>query len=175
MLGRRWIVYSKGGWVLHMLRRVVGDTVFFQATRNYMSDSTLVYGNALTVDFQRHFENVLGGSTSMAWFFNEWLTQANRPNYTISWGSHLSGVTTYADLRITQTQTSATYIMPLDFRINFTDSSNTTVTVWNTQYARQDFHVPVGISKTVSSVVFDPDNWVLKNSNITQLREWDNY
>lgn len=155
------IVYRKGAWVLHMLRHVVGDSTFFAAMRNYAADTALTYGNAVSIDLQHDVEKTVGGSTSLTWFFNEWLYQANRPNYFWGASSHVSSGTTYFDLEIRQTQASATYVMPIDFRITFTPSGSTTVTVWNTQYAKQNYHIPLGPGLTVSTITFDPDNWVL--------------
>jgi aminopeptidase N len=155
------IVYRKGAWVLHMLRHIVGDTTFFAALKNYAADTALRYGTAVSLDFQHDVEKTMGGSTSLSWFFDAWLYQANRPNYTWGASSHVSSGTTYFDLEIRQTQSAATYIMPLDFKITFTPSGSTTVTVWNTQYAKQDYHIPLGLGLTVNTITIDPDNWIL--------------
>ncbi len=37
------IVYHKGAWVLHMLRHVMGDTLFFEATKSYLNDLQIKY------------------------------------------------------------------------------------------------------------------------------------
>jgi aminopeptidase N len=68
--------YSKGAWVLHMLRNVVGDETFFQGIREYYArhrDST-----ALTGDLRAVMEEVSG--RELAWFFEQWL---ERPGYPV--------------------------------------------------------------------------------------------
>jgi len=46
--------YEKGGWVLHMLRHIMGDKQFFAGIRDYYR--TYRDGNALTGDFQKVME-----------------------------------------------------------------------------------------------------------------------
>ena len=49
------LTYDKGSMVTHMLRWVMGDANFFQALRNYLSDSNLAYGYALTNNLKSCF------------------------------------------------------------------------------------------------------------------------
>ncbi|MFB3894989.1 MAG: M1 family metallopeptidase [bacterium] len=166
------IVYRKGAWVLHMLRHILGDTTFFAALKNYAADTALRYGNAVSLDFQHDVEKTMGGSTSMSWFFDEWLNQANRPNYTWSCVTHAVAVgspTTVLDITITQTQSAATYIMPIDFKVTFLPSGSTTVKIWNTQYAAQTVHISLGTLGKVTTVTIDPDNWILDYNNASVL------
>ena len=44
--------------VTHMLRWKIGDAAFFQALKNYLADSSLAYGYALTGDLKSHLEKV---------------------------------------------------------------------------------------------------------------------
>src|SRR5690554_1879840 len=60
--------YQKGGWVLHMLRRHVGDEAFFEGLRTYY---TRYRGhNATTADFRRVMEEVSG--QDLGAFFAQW-------------------------------------------------------------------------------------------------------
>ena len=63
--------YSKGGIVLHMLRGVVGDSIFFKILKTYSNDPLVAYGTAVTADFQRDAEAVYG--EDLEYFFNEWI------------------------------------------------------------------------------------------------------
>lgn len=169
------IVYRKGGWVLHMLRKVMGDEPFFQGLKSYFGDTTLLYGNALTPDFQGHMENALSTNTSLSWFFNEWLYQAVRPAYNLQWGQYTQDSSTRLMLRISQTQSGSQYIMPIDIKVNFSDGSSKVVNVWNTQYATQEFNLDLGVSKTISGIVFDPDNWILDTVTTVPVNDWAQY
>jgi aminopeptidase N len=66
--------YEKGGFILHMLRRQVGDSAFFAALRLYYGrhrDSTAVTG-----DLRAAMEHSSG--QQLGWFFDQWL---RRPGY----------------------------------------------------------------------------------------------
>jgi aminopeptidase N len=73
--------YQKGGWVLHMLRRKLGDTIFWQGIRNYFA----AYNgrNAATEDFRKIMEAASG--TDLKAFFRQWLYVAGQPQLTINW------------------------------------------------------------------------------------------
>lgn len=151
------IVYRKGAWVLHMLRRVLGDTAFFQGARNYIADPALRYGTANSEDVERNFETAAG--QQLDWYFDQWLLRAARPNYTWNWSTHTAGPDTYVDIDLLQTQSGGTYVMPIDFRVDFSGGGTADFTVNNTM-AAQSFSVNVGPG-TVTDVTFDPDNWLL--------------
>jgi aminopeptidase N len=50
--------YQKGGWTLHMLRRLVGDSAFFRGVRQYYAEHR--HGTAVTDDFRRAVEATSG-------------------------------------------------------------------------------------------------------------------
>ncbi len=75
--------YAKGGIVLHMLRGVLGDELFFETLQNYLTDQELAYGVATTEDFQRVAEEVSG--KDLEYFFNEWIYGENYPKYNFAW------------------------------------------------------------------------------------------
>jgi aminopeptidase N len=52
--------YAKGGTVLHMLRNVIGDSLYFASVKKYAVDTALAYKNAVTDDFKRNVEAVTG-------------------------------------------------------------------------------------------------------------------
>lgn len=74
--------YPKGAWVLHMLRREVGDSAFFAGIRAYYSafrDST-----ALSADFAAVLER--SADRPLDWFFHQWLLQPGYPKLDVIWG-----------------------------------------------------------------------------------------
>ncbi|MCC6548216.1 hypothetical protein IT570_13705 [Candidatus Sumerlaeota bacterium] len=157
------VTYYKGAWVVHMLRHVVGDAVFFQATKDYLADTNLRYKTVVTSDFQAHMESEAG--YDLDWFFDEWLTRASRPAYTWSWGSHQVGPDWYVDLSVSQTQVDTEYIMPIDFGVTLNGGGSTVVQVFNNQRV-QNFSVLVGTVEP-TDVTFDPDAWIL--CDVTEL------
>ena len=75
--------YPKGGWVLHMLRGILGDELFFKGIKAYYSQFT--HQAVLTDDFQRSMEAVSG--RSLDWFFDQWTLQPGFPqlSYEENW------------------------------------------------------------------------------------------
>ena len=64
------LTYNKGAYLLHMLRWVLGDTLFFRGIRQYVNDPKLAYGFARTDDLKRNLEQVSG--KDLTEFFNDW-------------------------------------------------------------------------------------------------------
>jgi len=72
--------YQKGGWVLHMLRRKLGDTLFWKGIRAYYAKYD--GGNANTEDFKNVMAQASGQNLDQ--FFKQWLYTAGQPNLTIA-------------------------------------------------------------------------------------------
>ena len=73
--------YQKGSWVLHMLRRELGDSVFRKSIRLYYS--TYAGKNADTKDLQKVIENVSGKNLEQ--FFTQWLYTPENLQLDIKW------------------------------------------------------------------------------------------
>jgi len=142
--------YQKGGWTLHMLRRALGDQVFWKSIRQYYKQYQ--YSNALSEDLQRVMESVSG--KSLGTFFKQWLYQAGHPKLQVSWSTTASNLV----LEINQVQPQADFDFPLDVKLNHTDGSTSLATVSISQKSQQ---VNLSISKAVESVEMDPNAWLL--------------
>lgn len=73
--------YQKGGWILHMLRSQLGDSVFWRSIRKYYH--TYAGSIAGTEDLQKIFENESGYDLSV--FFKQWLYTTGQPELSIKW------------------------------------------------------------------------------------------
>ena len=78
-----YLTYAKGGFVLHMLRKQIGDSLFFKGIKSYISDSDLAYKTALTSDFFSHIE--LAADTNLDIFKNQWIYGKGFPSYNLEW------------------------------------------------------------------------------------------
>lgn len=67
--------YAKGGRILHMLRRFLGDKAFFASLRHYLTKHA--YGSVEVHDLRIAFEEVTG--LDLNWFFNQWFLAAGHP------------------------------------------------------------------------------------------------
>ncbi len=154
------LVYNKGGTVLHMLRHVLGDSVFFQAMKAYALSPSLRYSTASTEDFRAVCEQISG--RDLGYFFNEWVLGQGYPHYVYSYAVTSSGQGVDVAVRIQQTVQLAFptfFTMPVDLK--FTGSGmDTTVTVFN-DASDQTLHVALPVAPT--AVQFDPMNWILRD------------
>ncbi|MGB4399975.1 MAG: M1 family aminopeptidase [Daejeonella sp.] len=69
------ISYQKGGRILHMLRKTVGDSAFFKALNLYLTRNA--YKNAEIHHLRLAFEEVSG--MDLNWFFNQWFLASGHP------------------------------------------------------------------------------------------------
>jgi aminopeptidase N len=72
--------YQKGAWVLHMLRRELGEDDFWKGMRLYYE--RFRNKSALTADFQKVMGEVSG--KNLYSFFNQWLYVAGQPDLKFS-------------------------------------------------------------------------------------------
>lgn len=148
-------VYNKGAWVLHMLRKIMGDNKFFDALVSYRNK--FAFGNATTEDFQRVCEQEY--RSDLSWFFSQWIYGPFRPRYEIIWTDSAAAGREYVRVQLKQTQNDAgLFKMPLDLKIT-TVSRETTIVIWDS-LAFQEFRF--SFNEKIQNVSLDPDNWVLK-------------
>jgi aminopeptidase N len=95
--------YNKGGQVLHMLRKVVGDDAFFASLKNYLE--TNKYKTAEIHNLRLAFEETTG--QDLNWFFNQWFLNKGRPKLKLTKNS-IQG-TNKLELTIEQTQNFKKY------------------------------------------------------------------
>jgi len=153
------LVYAKGAFVLHMLRHVLGDTVFFNALRAYANQPSLQYSTATTKDLQTACETVSG--KDLGYFFQEWIYGEGYPVYQYSWNWKNSGDSSAVTLSIAQVPGRLNpdfFAMPIDVRI-LSPGKDTTISVFNNAQS-QTFTVRFPAMPT--SVLLDPDGWILK-------------
>jgi aminopeptidase N len=157
------LTYYKGAMVLNMLRFKLGDTLFFQALKNYLADSNLAYKYAITADLQTHLEAAYG--SSLAEFFNDWVYGQGYPTYSIAVQNNFNGTVA---LTVNQTQSDPSvpfFEMPVPVRV-FGAGGEQMDLVLNHNSNGETFvkNVPF----VVTSVVFDPNkDLISKNSSVT--------
>jgi aminopeptidase N len=78
-------IYGKGGWMLHTLRWLIGDELFWQATRQllYATTETSLLPYPITPRYRntQDFINIVNELTGedYSWFFEVYLKQADLP------------------------------------------------------------------------------------------------
>ena len=64
------LTYRKGAWLLHMLRHQVGDSMFFEGCRQFLTGGNRAYGFSTTDEFRQVMEAVSG--QDLKWFITQW-------------------------------------------------------------------------------------------------------
>ncbi|MCP4544981.1 MAG: hypothetical protein GY835_00790 [bacterium] len=151
-------VYSKGAWVVHMLRTLVdNDELFFAAIREYLGRH--MYDNAHTTDLQSDLEEIL--EIDLTAFFQQWVYGANRPDYLWAWTKTGAPGNWQLQVCARQTQTNAgLFVTPLSLRIH-TSAGELDWRVDNDSWT-QLFVLPLGEEEPLD-VEFDPDHDILRN------------
>lgn len=154
------LTYVKASYVLHMLRWVMGDAKFFNATRNYLLDSAHAYAFATTPDFVKHMEQEYG--QPLDWFFDQWYYKEGYPTYSTEWQQRDDRLL----LRISQTSSHNSvgfFKMPLEYLIKGKQGDSAYVTFMHTDNGQvETFTVPF----EVDTVIFDPRIRVVSKDNV---------
>ena len=146
-------LYEKGGLVLHMLRRELGDEAFFDSIRHYLA--RYKDHNVLTVDLQRAIEDVTG--RNMDWFFDQWVFGPGHPEFKVkySWDADENTAT----LSVRQSQKNAfrcsleiAFLLEdgrKEFRANITEKEHSFVYRLDSQPKAAQFDAGYSVLKTV--------------------------
>ncbi len=151
------MIYNKGAWVLHMLRKEIGDTLFFNSLRHYYQKYK--YSNADTYDFKEVCEET--SQMNLDKFFDQWLfIGKGKIEIEYEWEvKKMDKKNREISISISQTQDGyKCYNFPIDILIREVDGNENLFTYFITSI---DTVLNVKIANDVSSVEFDPGSWLL--------------
>jgi hypothetical protein len=154
------LTYAKGAVVLHMLRGVLGDKGFFEVLKSFQQ-SGFAYGVATVNDFRLFVEKTTG--QNLKYFFDQWIYDSGFPGYNITW---YMLPTNRLKLEISQTK-SKLFSMPMEVKLRYKDGSEEIKTIL---IDKPDMDIELnGLKGEVTGIVFDPENWILKDLQVSQL------
>ncbi|KQR94966.1 peptidase M1 [Chryseobacterium sp. Leaf180] len=155
--------YSKGGYVLRMIKWILGDTVFYQALKDYHTRPALAYNYVRTSDLNASLLQSTGKDFTE--FFNDWIYGQGYPSYTIKWKQ----VGNFITFKASQTQSNPSvnfYEMPLPIKVIGT-SGQVAFLALNNTFNNQYF--TEAVTFPVASVQFNYDYQIIeKNSTVAQ-------
>jgi aminopeptidase N len=150
--------YNKGAYLLHMLRWKMGNSLFFQALKNYLNDPDLAKAYAKTPDLKAHLEAVSG--LDLTGFFNDWYYGQGYPSYQVT----VSQTGNMVNVTINQTQSHFSvpfFEMPVP--IKFLGTARDTTIVFDNTFNGQTFTAPIDFP--IVSTLIDPELWILSAHN----------
>ncbi len=146
--------YQKGAWVLHMLRKRVGDEAFQRGIRTYYARH--LNGTASTDDLMRAMEETSGDDLQA--FFDQWLRQGGNPVFEGSWTYDSGAGAVRVALR--QVQETDLFRMPLEIGVYMgRELLPAQVVTVEVDSASHDFVIPM--EGEPADVRLDPHTWAL--------------
>lgn len=155
--------YSKGGYVVRMIKWILGDTIFYQALKDYHARPNLAYSYVRTADLNASLLQSTGKDFTE--FFNDWIFGQGYPTYDIRWKQSGNNIVFKASQ--VQSHSSVSFFeMPLPVKVTGTGGQTAFFALNNTsnnQYFTEAVNFPV------ASVEFNYEYQILeKNSTVTQ-------
>lgn len=147
--------YQKGGWTLHMLRSLVGDSAFFRGIRAYYLANR--HSTALTDDLRRAVEGTSG--RPLGWFFDQWLRRPGFAEVTTSWRYDAQRKRVIATMA--QGTRFGAYRFPLTVAVTDAGGRERRATIDVPASGTSSIVVPIDLDAPPRSVTFDPDVRVL--------------
>lgn len=158
--------YNKGGAILHMLRKYVGDKAFFAALQKYLKDNK--YQAAEAAHLRLAFEAVTG--EDLNWFFNQWFFTKGHPNLEISKEYDAAKKMLYVTVEQTQNfRESAVFILPFAIDVYTNTSGKGQRTHVTLTQPKQTFNIPV--DKAPIWVSVDAERALLAKRQYKQSKE----
>jgi len=77
------LVYQKASWVYHMLKVILGDTLFFTTFRSFLEDYS--FQSITTEDLITYFKNKISNPlVDFDTFFDQWIYKAGHPVFSVN-------------------------------------------------------------------------------------------
>ena len=152
--------YQKGGWILHMLRRELGDSIFWNGIRFYYQKYS--GKNAVTQDLRQSFEKVSGKDLKQ--FFQQWLFTVGHPILDIQWNHDTAKKLVTLNIRQLQ---ETLFVFPLEIKL--TGITNTSYTIKKILVKDKQLSIQISTTGKPVQLLIDPDVNLLFEGNIKRL------
>jgi len=114
--------YAKGGTILHMLRKYLGDDAFFAGLKLYLKNNS--FKSAEVHDLRLAFEEVTG--EDLNWFFNQWFLNQGHPTLSIKYNWDAATMTQQITVeQLQDLNTTPLYKLPVNVDFYFAGTKNT--------------------------------------------------
>jgi aminopeptidase N len=157
--------YQKGALVLHMIRYLLGDELWWKAIQHYAL--TFAGKTVETNDFKQAIEDATG--ISLDWFFDQWVYRAGHPVYEVSWDWDRK--TRAVELQVRQSQinngVSPLFRMPVEIVVTGSFGTQTERLV----ISKSDEVLYIPVPEKPVRVEFDPEDHILKELHFTKSKK----
>jgi aminopeptidase N len=150
--------YQKGGWVLHMLRKQLGEPVFWNCIRAYYQQYS--GKNAVTDDLRKILEIISGRDLKR--FFRQWLFTAGHPVLDIQWKFNMASK--ILTVNITQQQATA-FEFPLQMNIVLEGQK---IVEKSANICEKQTTISIPLASTPVRIIADPEANLLYEATIKE-------
>jgi aminopeptidase N len=154
--------YNKGGRILHMLRKFIGDSAFFDGLQNYLKTNQFKTGEFHQMRLA--LEETSG--QDLNWFFNQWYLGKGHPILTVNYSVKADSV--YVNVDQTQKKQFGLFKLPINISV-FDDRGETKNLFW---FNDEKSSIAIPIKGTVKNVLFDTDASLLGKVTETKDASW---
>ncbi len=164
------LIYSKGGWVFHMIREMLRqpraqdpDARFTNLMRTLATN--YAYRALSTADLQKEVEAVmtpqmdLEGGHSMEWFFEQWVHGTGIPHYRVEFTSHAAENGFLVKGTLLQTGVPRSFIAPVPLYAGGPNGRNIYLGTVTAEGAKTSFHFTTTVAPR--KLVIDPEMTLL--------------
>lgn len=156
------LTYVKGGYVLRMMKWILGDEAFYQLLKDYAANPAFAYSYAKTEDFKNQI--LVSTGRDFTGFFNDWIYGEGYPTYTIKWNQSAN---LDMNFLVSQTQSDPSvsfFEMPLPVKVTGSNGETAFLVLENTSNT-QLFSKPLNFQ--VVNVEFNYEKQIIeKNSTV---------
>lgn len=156
-----YLTYKKGGMLVHMIRYLLGDEMFFDVLQSHLD----IHGDSVATgeDFKSVLEDVSGMEFDA--FFDQWYYGEGYPIYNIEWyqGNDTVYVNTIQEGSCPQ---APLFTIPPEYMLYFENGDSLKV-----QLPQDDYSVinKIPENRIVDSLVFDPNLWLMQENTVQQV------
>ncbi|WP_299705094.1 M1 family aminopeptidase [uncultured Pontibacter sp.] len=144
--------YAKGGRVLHMLRKYVGDEAFFASLNRYLTQNK--FSDVEVAELRMAFEDTTG--EDLMWFFEQWFMRPGHPELKVS-HTYQNGAVALQVWQQQDTLYQPVYRLPL--KVAIWENGKKTEHQIEITRANQTFNLPAGANPQL--VLFDSEQQLL--------------
>jgi aminopeptidase N len=159
--------YSKGGWVLYMLRHQLGDDAFYRSMKRYLETNR--GKNVVTADLAKAIEEAT--HTNVDQFFSQWLYGAGAPKFDLSYTYDNEKHQVALTVKQTQTVEGRVGIFRVPLEVEITTVAGSKPYPITVSKASQIFTLPADSAPLL--VLFDKGGHLLKSAEFhKEKKEW---
>ena len=157
--------YEKAACVLHMMRFVLGDELWWKAIRHYVKRHAI--GNVETTDLKEAIEEATGRNLDK--FFDQWFFKAGHPEFEVSWKhdekSRLVALTVKQKQEVKDL--TPLFSTPVEVELHAKGKARRE----RIEVSRPEQTFFMASAAKPDAVLFDPENWILKKLTFEKSKE----